>query len=72
MGLLAPAATPPEIIKRLNKETVAVLRTPEIKDRLAKDGAEAVGGSPAQFGAYLRSETTKWSKVLKAAGIELQ
>ena len=72
LGLLAPAATPPEIINRLNKEVVAVLRTPEIKDRLAKDGAEAVGGSPAQLGAYLRSETTKWSKVLKAAGVEPQ
>ena len=72
LGLLAPAATPPEIINRLHKEVVAVLRTPEMKDRLAKDGAESVGSSPAQFDTYIRSETTKWSKVLKAAGIEPQ
>lgn len=72
LGLLAPAATAPEIINRLHKEAVAVVRTPELKDRLAKDGAEAVGNSPAEFGAYIRSETAKWSKVLKAAGVEPQ
>ena len=72
LGLLAPAGTSPEIINRLHKEVVAVLRTPEMKDRLAKDGAEVVGNSPAEFGAYIRSETAKWSKVLKAAGIEPQ
>lgn len=72
LGLLAPAGTPPEIINRLHKEAVAVLSTPAMKDRLAADSAEVIGSSPAEFGAYLRSETTKWSKVLRAAGIEPQ
>jgi tripartite-type tricarboxylate transporter receptor subunit TctC len=72
LGLLVPAATPPEIINRLHKEVVAVLRTPQMKDRLAKDDAAVVGSSPAEFSAYLRSETIKWSKVLKAAGVEPQ
>jgi tripartite-type tricarboxylate transporter receptor subunit TctC len=72
LGLLAPAATPAEIIGRLHKEAVAVVRTAELKDRLAKDGAETVGNSSAEFGAYIRSETAKWSKVLKAAAVEPQ
>jgi tripartite-type tricarboxylate transporter receptor subunit TctC len=69
-GLLAPAGTPKEIIARLNREAVAVLRSPEIAARLANDGTEIVAGTPEEFGAYLRSETEKWAKVVKAAGIK--
>jgi tripartite-type tricarboxylate transporter receptor subunit TctC len=69
-GLLAPAATPKEIIARLNRDSVAVLRTPEIVARLANDGGEVVAGTPEEFGAYLRAETEKWAKVAKAAGIK--
>lgn len=69
-GLLAPAGTSKEIIARLNKETVAVLRTPEISRRLANDGAEVVASTPEEFGAYIRVETEKWAKVAKAAGIK--
>ena len=69
-GLLAPAGTPREIVARLNREVVAVLRTPEISARLANDGAEVVAGTPEEFGAYLRAETEKWAKVAKAAGIK--
>jgi tripartite-type tricarboxylate transporter receptor subunit TctC len=69
-GLLAPAGTPKEIIARLNKEAVAILRTPEIVARLANDGGEVVAGTPEEFGAYLRAETEKWAKVAKAAGIK--
>ena len=69
-GLLAPAATPKEIIARLNREAVAVLRTPELGARLANDGTEIVAGTPEEFGAYLRAETEKWAKVVKAAGIK--
>ena len=69
-GLLAPTGTPQEIIARLNRETVAVLRTPAIVARLANDGAEVVAGTPEEFGAYIRAETEKWAKVAKAAGIK--
>ena len=69
-GLLAPAGTPREIVARLNREVVAVLRTPEISARLANDGAEVVAGTPEEFGAWLRAETEKWAKVAKAAGIK--
>ena len=69
-GLLAPTGTPKEIIARLNREAVAVLRTPEIVARLANDGAEVVASTPEEFGAWLRTETEKWAKVAKAAGIK--
>lgn len=69
-GLLAPTGTPKEIVARLNKEAVAVLRTPEILARLANDGAEVIAGTPEEFGAYIRAETEKWAKVAKAAGIK--
>ena len=69
-GLLAPAGTAKEIIARLHKEAVAVLRIPEILARLANDGAEVIASTPEEFGAYIRAETEKWAKVTKAAGIK--
>jgi tripartite-type tricarboxylate transporter receptor subunit TctC len=69
-GVLAPAGTPRPIIERLHKDITANLRLPEVKQRLADQGAEIVGSSPSQFAAYLRTETQKWAKVVKAAGIK--
>lgn len=69
-GLVAPAGTAKEIIARVHKEAVAVLRIPEILTRLANDGAEVIASTPEEFGAYLRAETEKWAKVAKAAGIK--
>ncbi len=68
-GLLAPAGTPREIIDRLHAETVKVLRLPESQDRLAGQGATTVGNTPEQFAAYIKSESAKWAKVLKASGV---
>ncbi len=68
--MLAPAATPREIILRVHKETVAILRAPEITERLANDGSVVVAGTPEEFGAFIRAETEKWAKVAKAAGIK--
>ncbi len=69
-GLLAPAATPKDIIARLNREAVAVLRAPDLAARLAADGTEIIAGTPEEFGAFMRAETEKWAKVVKAAGIK--
>jgi len=69
-GLLAPAATAREIVARLNREAVAVLRTPEITERLAGDGGIVVAGTPEAFAAFLRAETEKWATVARAAGIK--
>jgi tripartite-type tricarboxylate transporter receptor subunit TctC len=69
-GLLAPAGTPRQIIALLHQEAVSILRAPEARERLANDGAEVVGTSPAEFAAFLRAETVKWAKVAKLAGIQ--
>ncbi len=69
-GLLAPAGTPREIIALLHKEVVAILRAPEAKERLAAESAELVLSTPEEFSKFIRSETTKWSKVARAAGIQ--
>jgi len=71
-GLLAPAGVPKNVIGFLNAETVKVLKLPEVKDRMAGDGAEPVGNTPEQFAAYLRSETSKWAAIVKRAGVNAQ
>ncbi len=68
-GLLAPAATPRAIVERLQRETVTLLRLPDVVSRMASDGSEPIGSTPAQFTAHIRSEIQKWTKVVKAAGI---
>lgn len=68
-GLLAPARTPTAIIDKLASQIAAVLRQPEVVARLASDGAEPGGDTPAEFAAYIRSEAERWGKVVKTAGI---
>ncbi|HZN27475.1 MAG TPA: tripartite tricarboxylate transporter substrate binding protein, partial [Burkholderiales bacterium] len=67
-GLVVPAKTPKPIVDRLNKEFTAVLNMPDIKDILFKQGLDAAPGTPDAFGAYIKSETAKWAKVIKASG----
>ena len=69
-GLLAPAGTPQAIIDRLQAETAKILETPAMKARLALEGAEPIGNSPAEFSALIKAEMAKWSQVAKAAGIK--
>ncbi len=69
-GVLAPAATPRDIIVKLHTGVVRALQNPEVRQRLLNDGAEPVGSSPEEFAAYLRGETAKWAKVIQAAGIK--
>ena len=69
-GIVSPAQTPADVINALNTELVAIIRQPEVRDRLSKEGADPVGSSPAEFGAHIRSEIEKWRKVIRAAGIQ--
>jgi len=71
-GLTVPAGTPAPIIARLHTEAAKALRSDEMKEKLALDGAQPVGSTPAEFGALIRRELEKWARVVRAAGIELQ
>lgn len=67
-GLLAPAAVPKDVLATLNAEVVKTLRQPDIKDRLAAEGAAAVGNTPEQFATYMQSDAVKWAKVVQQSG----
>ena len=67
-GAFAPAATPREIIAKLNGEINRLMRQPDVAQRFAGDGVEAVTMTPAEFGTYLHSEIVKWGKVVKISG----
>jgi tripartite-type tricarboxylate transporter receptor subunit TctC len=69
-GLLAPAGTPRDIIERLQKEIAARLLAPETRESMSKQGAEPVASTPDQFAAFIRAEMTKWSAVIKNAGLQ--
>lgn len=69
-GVMVPAKTPPEIVARLNREILHIIRTGEANARLAAEGAEVLGGTPAEFAAVLREDIRKWAKL--AAGLKLQ
>jgi tripartite-type tricarboxylate transporter receptor subunit TctC len=71
-GLLAPAGTPQPIVVRLNAEAARSLKTAEMRERLAGDGAEPHGSTPEEFGALIKSELDKWTRVTRSAGIEQQ
>jgi tripartite-type tricarboxylate transporter receptor subunit TctC len=69
-GLFAPAGTPAPVVARLHKEIAAALKSPEMQKRVAADGATAVGNSPAEFSAQIKSEFEKWAKVAEMAKLK--
>jgi len=71
-GILAPAGTTRDIVGKLQAEIARILVLPEVRDRLAADGADAVGSRPDEFAAYIRAELAKWGKVVKTGGIKLE
>jgi tripartite-type tricarboxylate transporter receptor subunit TctC len=71
-GLLVPGGTPPEIVERLNRETVKVVAMPDVRARLTALGFEPIGSTPKQFAERIRWEIDKWAKVIRAAGIKAQ
>ena len=68
-GIFAPAGTPSEIIGKLNREINEILKLPDVKDRLARLGVDAAGGTSQQFAAFTAAEVRKWAKVIAVAGI---
>ena len=70
-GLLMPAGTPADIVAKLNAEVVKILKLPEVRERLQAMGIEIAGNSPEQFAAFMRSETTKWGRIVKDSGAKI-
>jgi tripartite-type tricarboxylate transporter receptor subunit TctC len=71
-GVCAPGATPKPVVQRLQAEVSKVLKMPEIRDRLMRDGIEPVGGTPEEFQAHIKREMQKWSKVVRDAKVTAQ
>jgi tripartite-type tricarboxylate transporter receptor subunit TctC len=71
-GVLAPVGTPRPIIDRLSQEVTRALRAADVKERVTAEGMEIVASTPEEFASYIKSETDKWTKVIKAAGIKPQ
>ena len=69
-GLLAPGGTPRPIVERLNGELAKVLAMPDVREKIAAQGLEIFVSSPAQYAAHLQSESEKFARIIKAAGIE--
>jgi tripartite-type tricarboxylate transporter receptor subunit TctC len=70
-GLLAPAGTPPDVVAKWNAAVVRILDAPEMKARLAAQGAEAAPTTPAAFAAFIAAEVTKYAAIVKASGAKV-
>jgi len=68
--VLAPAATAPDIVERLNKVLVQGLNTAETRKRMEADGVELATSTPEEFARLIRTETERWAKIIQAAGIK--
>jgi tripartite-type tricarboxylate transporter receptor subunit TctC len=71
-ALLGPANLPREVVKTLNDATVRAARSPELRQKLADQGAEAVGNSPEEFGKLLREEVAKWAEIVRVSGAKAE
>ncbi|WP_458766371.1 Bug family tripartite tricarboxylate transporter substrate binding protein [Cupriavidus basilensis] len=70
-GFVAPAATPKDIVVRLNTEFNKALQVPDLKKKLNDQGADVLGGTPEQFGALMKKDTIRWSTAVKASGAQV-
>ena len=70
-GLLAPAGTPPDVIARWNADVTRILAAPDMRERLAAQGAESAPTTPAAFGAFIRAELAKYARIVKASGAKV-
>ena len=70
-GLLAPAATPKEIVSKIHDDVVGVLKLPDVQERIASQGGDIVGNTPAEFAAFIAAESAKYARVIKQAGVKL-
>jgi tripartite-type tricarboxylate transporter receptor subunit TctC len=71
-GLLGPAGLPPAIVQRLHAAVLKALATPQVKERFAQMGVDAVGSTPEEFGAFIRDDFARWIRVVKETGIKVE
>ena len=71
-GIIAPAGTPAAVVERLNREVNRILLLPDVQEKLAAQGLEPAGNTPAEFSTMIRSEIAKYAKIVKAAGIKAE
>jgi tripartite-type tricarboxylate transporter receptor subunit TctC len=71
-GIMAPANTPQPIINRLNTELMKALQNPDVQKKLAVQGAIPLGSTPEEYGAYIKSELTRWAAIVKQTGVSLE
>jgi tripartite-type tricarboxylate transporter receptor subunit TctC len=71
-GMVAPAATPPDVLAKLNAELNKILAMPDVKQKFADQGVNPVGGTPERFGEHLRTQIEKWGKVVKESGAKVE
>ena len=71
-GIMVPANTPKAVVQRLNAEINKALQSAEVKERLALQGAEPLGSTPEEYGAYVKKELARWAAVVKATGVTLE
>ncbi|MFM9981915.1 MAG: Bug family tripartite tricarboxylate transporter substrate binding protein [Burkholderiales bacterium] len=72
LGLVGPAGMPRDLVMRINADTNRLLQTAEVKDRFDKLGTVPVGGTPEEFGAYIRTQVATWHKVVRASGAKVE
>ena len=70
-GLIAPAATPGRVIGRLHDDVIDALKLPDVRERIASQGADIVGDTPAEFSAFIAAESAKYARIIKQAGVKL-
>jgi len=68
IGLLAPSGTPADVVSRLSGETMKSMAAADVREALNRQGFDVVGGPPADFAKWIRAESEKWSKVIRASG----
>ena len=71
-GILAPAKTPADVVARLNSELNKALSAPDVKAKLAVQGADPLGSTPAEYGLYIRSEIDRFANVIRQSGVTLE
>jgi tripartite-type tricarboxylate transporter receptor subunit TctC len=71
-GILAPAGTPPAIVGKLSADIVRVLRMPDTIERMAAQGVDTIGNTPAEFAAFIKQDVVKYEKLVKSAGIKIE